>query len=428
MAAHAELSPSSAERWMTCPASVPLSRDLEDSGSADAEEGTAAHFLAEHCLTTGGHPSEYIGRQIIVSQDGVKWLNDIDTQEEADHPRVSVSVDFAAHVNNYVQFIRELVKGTGGTLLVEQRMDISFLTGESEAEGTSDAVILTPDELIVVDLKFGRGVEVEAENNKQLMIYALAAYRKFEMLGDFKTVRVIIHQPRVSGPKEWDLSVEQLLEFGLEVSQAATRARTIDIQLEGRAAFSVSDKGCRWCKVKNTRRGCPALDAHIENAIGADFEDLTAVERQIDLLDVVEPDTLSKKMAASDLVEQWIKAVRGAVEHELLAGRPVENYKLVQGKQGNRQWINAEEAEKLLKGMKIKEADMYDRTVITPTSAEKLKKAGTIGPRQWPKVEAEITRAKGKPSVAHISDKREALVLDKPEDDFEVVEDRPSLI
>jgi hypothetical protein len=64
---------------------------------------------------------------------------------------------------------------------------------------------------------------------------------------------------------------------------------------------------------------------------------------------------------------------------------------------------------------------MYDYSVISPTSAEKLAKADALGERQWKKLQTLITQADGKPSVAPESDKRPALVITPTADEFEAV-------
>lgn len=390
--AHAELSPSSAARWMSCPGSVAACRGLTDSSSY-AAAGTTMHHFAELCLTTGANAMEFVGQVYAKKGD----------------PETVFDSTLALATQKYIDQIRQLVEATGGTLLVEQRLPISDITGEAGAHGTSDAVILTEDELIVADLKGGMGVEISAENNPQLMIYALAAYNEFSIVHDFKTVRLVISQPRTGNFSEWTVSVEDLLAFGKEVKMAAATTRLAD------APLHASEKACKFCKAKAT---CPALTKAVESATGALFEDLSAPVKPADCTS----EDIANKMAMVKLVEDWCKALRAETERRLLAGEYVRGYKLVQGKMGNRKWSDAEEAEATLKGIRLKVEEMYDLSLISPTTAEKLMSAGTIGPRQWKKVIPLITRSEGQPSVAPESDKRPALVVGGNTDDFDVVQ------
>jgi hypothetical protein len=123
-------------------------------------------------------------------------------------------------------------------------------------------------------------------------------------------------------------------------------------------------------------------------------------------------------MAAVELVEQWCKAIRGRVEKELLDGHQVAGFKLVQGKRGSRAWTNAEEVEVVMKSMRLKREEMYDLSLISPTTAEKLLKST---PKRWQRVAPFIKQSEGKPSVAPTSDKRPALELKPIESEFEAI-------
>ncbi|EMV0175196.1 DUF2800 domain-containing protein, partial [Acinetobacter baumannii] len=114
--------------------------------------------------------------------------------------------------------------------------------------------------------------------------------------------------------------------------------------------------------------------------------------------------------------------VDSAVHQKMHAGEAIPGFKMVQGKKGNRTWTDAEEAEKLLKSMRLKTEQMYDLKLISPTKAEALKKDEAIGPRQWTKIEALITQADGKPTVAPESDKRPALDMKPQFEDLTVSE------
>ena len=378
MTAHAELGPSSAERWMTCPGSVTLSRGISDSGSDNAKEGTMMHGFSAMCLEDGMDAYAYIG-----AKDKETGLT-LDAKQAVD-------------VQRYVDHVRDIVKATGGELLVEQRLPIAWMTGEKGAAGTADAVIITPDELIVVDAKFGFKL-VEAEENKQLQMYAAAAFDEHKIAYDFKTVRIVIVQPRLNATPEWSTTPKGLLNFVAEVSFAAELTR-YDTEL-----YVPSEKGCQWCRAKAI---CPAIKAKVMD----DFD--TVVPETAD------SDDLARVMSNANLIESWVKSIRAEVEKRLLAGVAVLGYKLVQGKKGNRKWANPDDAEALLKSMRVKHDQMYDYSLASPTSIEKLVKADEIGPRKWVKIQELITQSEGTPSVAPESDKRPALSQTASLSDFD---------
>jgi len=402
MSSHAVLSPSSAARWMACPGSVALCDGVPDKSSDFADEGTDAHELAALCLTTGANADAHLGATM--GKGNV------------------VDRDMATHVQAYLDYVRDVVHSTGGELLVEQRLPIDHITGEPGAHGTADTVILADSELIVVDLKYGRGVSVGAEHNPQLQIYALAALEQFALLGDFTTARLVIHQPRLGSVSEWPTPISDLQTFGRQATEAAAATR------QAGAPLVAGGSQCKFCRAK---ANCPALAARVQEAVGADFENLTSFDRGHTVAwtqkrEQMSADELGTALAAADLIELWLKAVRAEVETRLLAGQAVPGFKLVQGKRGNRAWSSKEEAEAVLKAMRVKHDQMYEYSLISPTTAEKLQKDNVIGPRQWPKLAALITQAEGKPSVAPESDKRPALVLAAAADDFEDVSSEPS--
>jgi len=414
MSYHAKLSPSGAHRWMRCAGSVVLEADKPDNGNAYSKEGTAAHALAAMALTEGRPASAYVGRRV----------------EVGPHETFEVTADMADGVQVYVDNIRAYAGwGESGDaekfsyehqFLVEQQVPIGHITGEEGATGTADAIIIADggDELQVHDLKFGRGVEVRAEENEQLMLYALGALELVAPLGvEPKRVRMVIHQPRVTqAPSEGDCTVEALQEFGLRVEKAARACS------QEQADLNPGEKQCRFCKAKAT---CPALAKFVTDSVGADFKDLDAKASTDQVEAALVPDgdvELGKKMAAIDLIEDWCKAVRAEVERRLLAGTPVPGYKLVQGRAGARAWSDTTEAEEYLrKTVRLKVEQAYDMKLISPTTAEKLVKAGEIKPKQWQKLETLITRSEPKPSVAPATDKRPAIEVKPVIDSFEVV-------
>jgi len=388
---------------------------LPDSTSEYADWGTAAHFLAAVCLREELNPADDKGSYISV---------DPDTGETAYADEgILIDDDMIVCVRAYVHAIREYSCSAGSTLLVEQAVPISHITGEDGATGTADAIILTPDgkELQVHDLKTGRGVRVEAKDNEQLMLYALGALEVISLMQDPpETIRLVIHQPRVSSqPDEWDLPLASLEEWGLTASEKAAEAI---MGLEGLtpARLTPGEKQCKWCKAKAT---CPAATQQVLNTVADDFVDLTkevapqlasATER------IQNSDTahLAEMLRQVDFIEDWCKAVRGRVESEMLSGNAVPGFKLVQGRAGPRKWSSEAEAEAAFKSMRLKKEEMYEFKLISPTKAEKLL---AESPKRWERLQSLVTQSAGSLSVAPEDDKRPAVQVKDDLGDFEVL-------
>jgi hypothetical protein len=332
----------------------------------------------------------------------------------------------------YVDYVDAVNRDAQG-LWVEQRVSfggaIGLATDADDGFGTADAIVARGSELIVVDLKCGRGVDVQAEDNPQLQLYAIGALELLDgVAGDFDTVRCVIVQPRAGGVKEWVISKADLYQwagsFGVDTVTQVQRARDAAHSGFGPGLYdhlSPGEKQCRFCPAKAT---CPAL----RNEVALQVQGAITVPMSADefaALDPVKPaaDTSAEYLAGAltkvDLIEDWCKAVRAEAERRLLAGDEVPGFKVVQGKRGNRGWTDAAEVEKTFKEtFRLKIEEMYDLKLISPTTAEKLHKAKVIGPRQWAKVTGLITQSEGKPHVAPASDPRPALDIRPVRDDF----------
>ena len=404
--AHAKLSPSGAHRWMRCPGSVVLEAPYPDSGSSYAREGTAAHELAALVLESPpATAQDYVGKRIEFEDDGetIQW---------------PITQDMADHVDDYVKLVRE--RAQGKTLFVECRLPIGHITGEAGATGTSDVVIIdhVNKTIEVIDLKFGMGVRVNAEDNEQTQMYALGALEEYGILGDFDHIAMLIHQPRLNHVSEWVIPVDQLMAFAKTASFAAGQcdlARSLDGEDALSGLLTPGEKQCRFCKAKAT---CPALRAEVAEVVGGsaaatldEFTDFTPEPVDMQTGDNYLPIAMSKV----GMVEDWCKAVRAEVERRLLAGQNVDGYKLVEGKRGARKWGSEADVENLFKSFRLRQDEMYDFSLISPTKAEKLFKQN---PKRWAKVQDLITQNTGKPSVAPATDKRSPLTVQSVADDF----------
>ena len=422
--AHSYWSASKFESIMLCPGKIVLEDGAPENTNSYAAEGTAAHQVLTWALQEDRPAAAYIGRVIHLDRAGKVC-------EPADAAYTyEVDAEMAEHVQVCVDYVNDL-RGDDGVVFADIRVNYSSYldTPVESAWGTADVVVARGPELIVVDFKYGRGVEVSAERNPQMSLYALGALQAYQgLVADFERVRMAIVQPRIKrAASEWDCSVEELEAWGRSTARSAVASATlaaetrIDEEWE-KTFLRPAEKACKFCKAKAT---CPALRAEVASSVNPsgnapaspdEFADLDVATSEA--LKGADDAWLSAALGKLDLIEDWCKAVRAEAERRLLAGQPVPGWKLVQGKKGARQWADAKAAEEALKSMRLKQEDMYEMKLISPTTAEKLHKAGVIGPRQWPRLQELITQSEGKPHVAPESDSRPALVVTPAVEDF----------
>lgn len=337
---HAELGASNASRWMACPGSVALSRGLPDPSSEFAEEGTAAHALAEKCLTRNYDASAFLGTSI----EGYEV-----TEEMADAVQV--------YLDECRQFMSTEI-GARDVWRIEQKFSLARLNPPAPMFGTADFVSYSGRwrHLQVVDLKYGKGVAVEAKGNKQLRYYALGALLAFEearpgLLVD--RVYMTIVQPRAEHPEglvRTDvMEYDELLGFASELMDAARATLLPDAPLS-------AGPHCRFCRAKGL---CPAQAEQAVALAQVDFMDAPAGE-------VVLPDPrllpnakLGEILSKIGPVEDYFAAVRAAVQHKLEAGEAVPGYKLVR-KRATRQWANERAVRTRLQELGYGDADINE--------------------------------------------------------------------
>lgn len=226
---HAVLSASSAHRWLECPPSAMLEKELPNETTVYAEEGSVAYEIAEYKVRW------YLGeRDIPLPSTGNFNAEEIDRYTDS----------YAYYVTDKIETIRKSCPDA--VVMVEQRLDFSNYV--EDGFGTGDLVIVADDVIQVIDFKYGKGVAVSAEHNPQMMLYALGALNLYGYLYDIKTVKMAIVQPRLNSISEWELSVDEL------ISWAENTLRPIaQLAAKSEGEFKAGHH-CRFCKLRATCR------------------------------------------------------------------------------------------------------------------------------------------------------------------------------
>ena len=353
---HAKLSASSSARWLACPPSALLNAQVSDTASDFAREGTCAHELAEYKV------NKFLGHNV---RDPTENLDFFDTE-------------MAECTDSYLQYItEEMAKYRKPVVMVEQRLNFSSYV--PDGFGTGDCIIITDEVLTVIDFKYGKNVLVSAENNSQMMLYALGALDMFGILYDFKEIRMVIFQPRMENVSEYTISVEKLLEWAEN-----TLKPTAQLAAEGKGEFQVGEH-CRFCKVKATcrkRAEHNLMLAQYDFAMPAELEDteITAI------------------LEKADKLVSWVNDIKDYALSQALAGRHWTGWKLIEGKSNRKYTDENAVAEKV----KSASADPYEHKVLGITAMTKL-----LGKTKFNELlSGLIYKPQGKPTLVPESDKR----------------------
>ena len=392
---HALLSPSGAKKWLACSASLACEKDIPNTSGKAAVTGTACHTIAEM------HLNQYIkGTALPLEREvGAYVLDEGKGQIKAlispMKGAVLITADMIEQVRKYTDYCKAIIDVATYAKL-EMRVNLTEVLHPGyegvETFGTADLVavqeLANTDEhmLIIGDLKTGRH-RVEAKENKQLMLYALGVYRRLKRRYNITTVRLVIFQPYAGGASEWDISVEGLELFAKFAQKRALLA--LDAYFRGKKNLKASDfkpsvDGCQWCRFSEQ---CAARTKTVNSVLAEELEDDFVLELTTEQL-VVEYEKLP-------LLRQHIDKVEKAMSSALHSGKKVPGYKLVEGRQGNRAWKDADAIE-------VSHGDILKKEVLmTPTEAAKVLSADEMAA-----LEPFITRKPGAPCVATADDKR----------------------
>lgn len=416
---HALLSPSGSKKWLGCSASLLCEKDIPNESGQAAINGTAMHAVSEDLLNrrikgeTTVTAAHYKG--VYVLNEGKGPIKAVAGKPPAG--AVFINDEFVTMVERYTDYALGIIS-SAEYVKIEMRAELTKLlhpdyrgsTLESEPDkpvktfGTADLVAVIPRTdgsfmLLVGDLKTGRHA-VEAKENKQLMLYALAILSKLRRLYSITLVRLAIFQPYCGGPSEWDITPEGLDIFRKFASKRAIEA--LDVYYGGKknlkvSHFKPSADACQWCRFneKCNARAKSAIQTGGATATDADLGDDSHE---------MTPEALKAAYEKLPELRQHIATIEKAMHAALLSGVAVPGYKLVTGNEGNRKWSDAAKVTEMLEGARIKRDMMFKESLISPTDAEKVFK--TEKPRIWRRLEKLIERAPGKPTIAAADDPR----------------------
>lgn len=361
--AHAYLSASSSSRWLRCTAAPAFEANFEDRGSEYAAEGTEAHALAETLLRA--------------------YFSGTSLPKQA--PK-GVAADMFEYVMQYVEVCIEkaneaLAIDPGTVVLIEDKLDFSSYV--PEGFGTGDCVIIADGQAEVVDLKYGKGVPVDATENSQLRLYGLGAYENYSFLYDIHKVRMTVVQPRRDSISSELLTVAELIAWGESIKPKAQEA------FSGNGSFCAGDH-CMFCKGRTT---CRAL---------ADFN--LAVVREEFAADQLENFEIADILMRKKQIENWLTAVGEYALEEALAGREhFPGLKLVLGR-SVRKIADEEKAVAALSDFGLTPEQIYKpKALNTITNLEQL-----MGKKPFNEVLGDlIIKPPGAPALVPESDKRE---------------------
>lgn len=383
--AHALLSASGASRWLNCPPSARLEEEHgRPEPSAYAEEGTLAHEISELFLKRD--------LDLICEKDfGIRFdelaSNEFFSEEMLEY--VQIYTDYCLS-----EFKAAKTDNQYATFEIESKLDLTEYVPESF--GTADFSIVNDCILQIVDLKFGKGIPVYANNNKQLMLYALGAIRKYDMLYDITEVKLTIVQPRLNNISTWQISVDELLKWAIEVLKP-----TAELAFAGQGELNPGD-WCRFCAVKSV---CRAIaDKNLEMA-KHDFKkpELLSDEEVADIL---------KK--TPELIE-WAESVVQYAEKRALEGKIYKGFKLVEGI-SRRKWDDEDKVVNTIFANcpELSEDEIFETKLRPITQIEKL-----VGKNRFNTLLSDVViKPQGKPTLVPIDDKRPALGIEEAINDF----------
>lgn len=384
---HALLSASGASRWLNCTPSAKLEDEYgEKSTSPYAAEGTLAHELSEL----------YLRKDVLCNINDDEFENELEnimSNELFNDEMLEVVPTYTEYCED--QFIEAKKNNEYAIIEIEQKLDLTEYVPESF--GTADCIIISDGLMEVIDLKYGKGIPVYADWNKQLMLYALGALRKYDTMYDINEVRVTICQPRINNISSWQISVEELLRWAnSELKPTAEKA------FNGEGELNAGD-WCRFCAVRNKCKKLYEQQFEIAKHEFAEPQLLTDEE----IADIVQ--------RTPKLVE-WANSIADYAKKKAIEeNKQWPGLKLVEGR-SRRKWADEEKALETIfeQFPELDEADVTTTKINGITAIEKL-----VGKKKFiEKLNNVVVTPQGSPTLVPLQDKRPAIGVQQAKLDF----------
>lgn len=380
---HAKLSSSASKRWLGCPGSVKLSEHYPNGSSIYADEGTIAHGMAEGMI---GKDDKLVQKYEV---EAAKFYGE--------HPELNGTfLEMKMILQPYVDYVFEeyaaqVHEDEAAQLMTEERVDLTeYIPG---GFGTSDVVILRQGRLHIIDLKYGKGVAVSAQDNPQLKLYALGTLARFDMLYDIEDVVMTIYQPRLDNVSTDTIKAKDLYAWGEEVIKPGAQ-----LALSEDAPVHAGD----WCQF------CPARYDCKERA-----RDAMELQKYLGQM-VLSPEEIAEILGKIDRLVKFAEDIKDSALTKALDGEEIPGWKVVEGRSIRKYVGSEEEIVRQCEGAGYDQALLYERKLLTITNMEKL-----MGKKQFAEVlGAYVEKPEGKPTLAPESDKRPAITNNNAAEDF----------
>lgn len=384
---HALLSASGAGRWLNCTPSAKLEEEYgEKKSSVYAQEGTLAHELSEL----------YIRHDIlrdVSEQDFNSRLEEIMADEQFNEEMldvVPIYTDYCAAQLAEAKTVNPLA-----LMKIEQKLDLTAFVPESF--GTADCIIINDNLMEVIDLKYGKGVPVYSEWNKQLMLYGLGALQKYDTMYDIFEVRLTIVQPRLNNISTWQISVKELRDWAEKELKPKAK-----LAFSGEGELNAGD-WCRFCAIRNQCR--KLYDQQLEIA-----------KHEFAKPALLADDEIADIVRRTPKLIEWANSIKEYAEKKAIEeNKNWPGLKLVEGV-SRRKWVDEEQASNAIfaRCPELSEDEIFNTKLKPITSIEKI-----VGKKRFGEILSDVVvKPQGKPTLVSLDDRRPAMGYGQAQIDF----------